>query len=359
MDEAFMGLPTFIWDNIFTIINTLVCGLIVAIFTSTFLKKKEERTRIAGVILEKRINSEQEILSYLEKELFKEEINIENSGKYDVEIIELLMEFNLPVPYGRNLQYAVVFKSMEKYGKFFYGFEEEIQKRKLWLDKAVREHLIFMQMYFANFNVIPLMVKKIPLPKGQELTDEQFANISDKLLLLLGAVCDAEINALVSKLEELIVNSVYKLDLRRPKNSILRNMMVNSDTKKIIKRMENRTILGLYRENIFQLIMQLVYTEKGIDIDSLENDEFDDFMKSSDPQTYNEIKDEFEQFKAMLEKIAEQEGVRIIRKDELDEYPGEYAVSLGDIVSKKKVDIKTTDELAKERNKKHKAKTKK
>lgn len=245
MDEAFMGLPTFIWDNIFTIINTLVCGLIVAIFTSTFLKKKEERTRIAGVILEKRINSEQEILSYLEKELFKEEINIENSGKYDVEIIELLMEFNLPVPYGRNLQYAVVFKSMEKYGKFFYGFEEEIQKRKLWLDKAVREHLIFMQMYFANFNVIPLMVKKIPLPKGQELTDEQFANISDKLLFLLGAVCDAEINALVSKLEELIVNSVYKLDLRRPKNSILRNMMVNSDTKKIIKRMENRTILGL------------------------------------------------------------------------------------------------------------------
>lgn len=41
MDEAFMGLPTFIWDNIFTIINTLVCGLIVAVFTSTFLKKRK------------------------------------------------------------------------------------------------------------------------------------------------------------------------------------------------------------------------------------------------------------------------------------------------------------------------------
>ena len=117
MDEVFMGLPTFIWDNIFTIINTLVCGLIVAIFTSTFLKKKEERTRIAGVILEKRINSEQEILSYLERELFKEEINIENSGKYDVEIIGLLKEFEFPVPYERNLQYAVVFKSMEKFGR--------------------------------------------------------------------------------------------------------------------------------------------------------------------------------------------------------------------------------------------------
>ena len=66
-----MGLPIFIWENIFTVINTLVCGLIVALFTSTFLKKKEERTRIAGVILEKRINSEQELLTYLEKKTFQ------------------------------------------------------------------------------------------------------------------------------------------------------------------------------------------------------------------------------------------------------------------------------------------------
>ena len=76
MHEEFLNLPAFIWENVFTVINTLVCGLIVAIFTSTFLRKWEERTRIAGVILEKRINSEQEILTYLEKELFKEEINI-------------------------------------------------------------------------------------------------------------------------------------------------------------------------------------------------------------------------------------------------------------------------------------------
>jgi len=80
MHEEFLNLPVFIWENVFTVINTLVCGLIVASFTSTFLKKREERTRIAGVILEKRINSEQEILTYLEKELFKEEINIKNSG---------------------------------------------------------------------------------------------------------------------------------------------------------------------------------------------------------------------------------------------------------------------------------------
>ena len=33
-------------------------------------------------------------------------------------------------------------------------FEEEFQKRRLWLDKEVREHLVFMQMYFSFFNII-------------------------------------------------------------------------------------------------------------------------------------------------------------------------------------------------------------
>ena len=231
MPEEFLGLPVFIWENIFTVFNTLVCGLLVAFFTSTFLKKKEERTRIAGVILEKRINSEQEILSYLEKQLFKEEINIENSSKYDMEITELLASFGLPVPYGGNVQYAVIFKDMAAFEKFFHGFEEEFQKRRLWLDKKVREHLVFMQMYFSFFNVIPLMVKRIPLPKGQELTDKEFANIMDRLLFLMGNVCDAEINALMSELDELIVSSVYKLDLKRPSKSVLRHRMANQDTK--------------------------------------------------------------------------------------------------------------------------------
>ena len=44
--EIINSIPEFMWNNIFLVISTLGCGLIVAFFTSTFLKKKEERTRI-------------------------------------------------------------------------------------------------------------------------------------------------------------------------------------------------------------------------------------------------------------------------------------------------------------------------
>lgn len=350
-----MGLPIFIWENIFTVINTLVCGLIVALFTFTFLKKKEERTRIAGVILEKRINSEQELLTYLEKQLFKEEINIENSSKYDVEITEFLSSFDLPVPYERNVQYAVVFKNMEAFEKFFRGFEEEFQKRRLWLDKEVREHLVFMQMYFSVFNIIPVMVKRIPLPKGKELTDEEFSELSDELLFLMGVVCDAEINSLLSELDELIVSSVYKLDLKRPSKSVLRNRMVNLDTKKLNKRLSEEMIPGVHHENIYDLIISMVYAKKGINPDEMSNEEYDEFVKSADPKAYEEIKEEFDEFKSFIKTIVEQEGLKIVPRSELENHPGEYAVSLKDILTQNNPGITTTDEFVKPKKKKVKS----
>ena len=178
-------IPEFMWNNIFTVINTLICGLIVAFFTSTFLKKKEERTRIGGVIVEKRINSEQEVLHFLERELFKEEINIENSSKYDFVFDEILKKYNLPTPYDGHMQYARIFTSPKFFNSFFHDFEDQIMNHKLWLDTKVKEHLVFMQLYFNIFNTIPLMIKRIPLPKGQELTDVEFKKIHRNLLFII------------------------------------------------------------------------------------------------------------------------------------------------------------------------------
>ena len=125
------------------------------IFTSTFLKKKEEHTRIAGVIVEKRINSEQEILHFLESELFKQEINMDNSSKDDYLFDELLKQFELPVPYDGHMQYARVFTKPKMFEDFFHKFEEQIMNHKLWLDTKVKEHLVFMQIYFSFFNTLP------------------------------------------------------------------------------------------------------------------------------------------------------------------------------------------------------------
>ena len=142
-----------------------------------------------------------------------------------------------------------------------------------------------MQIYFSFFNVIPVMIKKIPLPKDKELTDEEFSALSDEILFLMGVVCDAEINSLLSELDELIVSSVYKLDLKRPSKSVLRNRMVNLDTKKLNKRFTEEMIPGVYQTNIYGLVMSMVYAKKGINPDEMSNEEYDEFIKTKNKKT--------------------------------------------------------------------------
>lgn len=179
------------------------------------------------------------------------------------------------------------------------------------------------------------MIKRIPLPRGQELTDEEFEHVHKVLLLMLGHCCDNEINALMSELDDKIVDSVYKLELSRPKKSMMRDNMYNVDMKRCLKRFEKKTIPGTNREGIYGLIMAAVYQKKGIDKDSMTNEEYDEFLKSSMPRDYDDMKAEFEEFKKGVEKIAEESGVKIVSKKDLDKHPGMYAISLRDALEGK------------------------
>lgn len=341
------AVPEFMWDNVFTVINTLICGLIVASFTSTFLKKKEERTRIAGVIVEKRINSEQEVLHFLERELFKEEINIDNSSKFDFAFDELLKEYGLPVPYQGQMQYARIFTSRERFDKFYHELEDQIMNNKLWLDTKVREHLVFMQLYLNFFNMIPLMIKRIPLPKGKKLSDEEFDKVDHRLLLLLGHCCDAEINDLMSELDEKIVDSIYKLELSRPKKSLMRDNLLNVDMDRCMKRIQTKTIPGKYTHEIFKLIMDTVYQVKHIDTDKMSDEEYDEFLKSSMPQEYEQMKQEMGEFDEMLHEWAEKQGVKVVHKKDLADYPDMYGLSLKEALEGKEP-IRNIDRIVQE-----------
>ena len=176
-----------------------------------------------------------------------------------------------------------------------------------------------MQLYFAFFNTIPLMIKRIPLPKGKELTNEEFDRVHHRILLLMGHCCDSEINQLMSELDEKIVNSVYKLDLSRPKKSIMRDNMYNVDMDQCMKRFQQKTIPGIYQEPIFQLIMDFVYQEKGIHEDRMSGEEFEEFLKSSMPREYEQMKQERDAFEEMLKKTADECGVKIVRKSEREQ----------------------------------------
>ncbi len=206
---------------------------------------------------------------------------------------------------------------------------------KLWLDDRVKEHLVFMQIYFSFFNNIPLMIKRIPLPEGQELTDDEFNDLHSELLFIFGACCDAEINILMSELDEKIVDSVYKLDLSRPEKSIIRDNMYNVDMEKCLKRFNKKTIPGQHKEKIIKLIMDFVHLEKNIDVSRMRNEEYEEFFKASMPEEYQKCKNNIAAFEEELENIFKDEDIRIVSKEELDKYPEMFGISLQEILDGK------------------------
>lgn len=270
--ELFLSLPEFMWNGIFNIIVTLGAGLIIAFVTTFYLKKKDEITRVAGVILEKRVNTSQEILNYLEKLSFKKEFK--TGDEFD--LYKILKEYDFHLPYEPHLQYSEVFESMDNFREFFHGFENIIATNKLWLNTKVRDHLFFMQGYFANINALIIFTGRVPVPKEMALSVEDVNAIANSTILPIGITLDYEISELIAELETLIVDSVYNLDLERPKNTPVRNTFLNKDVKNIQKKLK-KTLLYTEQEKYASLISTAVYEYLG---EELTEEKFDTMMRN-------------------------------------------------------------------------------
>lgn len=262
--------PELVWQSLLSLLSTLIAGITIAFVTTFYLKKKDEVTRVAGVILEKRINSEQVILDFLEKASYSLELP---AGKSQ-DLYRLMTEHELELPHGKHLQYAQVFSSNESFQVFFREFEQQVSRHKLWLSKEVRFHLELMQAYFSWMNANLLMTQRVPLPLGSPLTAEENNKLSDKLILIQGISLDSEIKGFIAHLEVLMVDSIYHLRLNRVKHSMMRNGFLNRETKKMLKILDRQTLLGEQRAKMMALVITAVYGLKAIEPMDVDIDQF-------------------------------------------------------------------------------------
>lgn len=258
MAEEFWGLPRFMWEGIFNITVALGAGLIIAFVTTFYLKKKDEITRVAGLILEKRVSSCKDILNFFDS--LSQHMQL-NNGK-EAEWYMLLRNLGFKLPYGKLLQYSVAFSSPEKFRDFFNGLELLVTNNKLWLNKKVILHLNLIQGYFAQINALCVLMRRIPAPQRDTLTKEDWQKAEELFLLQLGIVLDNEINALLAELEVLLVDSIYRLDLKRPKKALTRNAFLNKDMLDMIRKLE-ASLLGVKKEDFLMLAILQVYAIKG------------------------------------------------------------------------------------------------
>lgn len=262
MNDLYLGYPVFIWQAVFNLASLLIAGLLIAFVTTFYLKRKDESIRVAGVILEKRVNAQHEILRYMEDSSQKLEMRQPAASAMK----EVMEDHGMVLPYSPYIQYADIFSSTDQYRSFFKDFEGLFAKHKLWLDLKVRHQMLLMQAYFAAINASLNMFNRLPLPAGVVLTPEKMEQLSSQLLLLLGAALDDEFNQLLIDLEVLMVNSIYKLDLSRPKKSFLAQRRENKEAKKVEHFLLKASLMGQYLPKIVVLSISLLEAKKGVEI---------------------------------------------------------------------------------------------
>jgi hypothetical protein len=135
-----------------------------------------------------------------------------------------------------------------------------------------------MQGYFAQINAYLVTMTRIPLPENKQLSDDEFKELASILLLQIGITLDHEVNGLLAHLETLIVESVYKLHLTRPRRSLTRNGMLNMDMIKIAKTLDRKTLWGTNKEKYFALLLSQICAYKDVD---LSESDFENMIKSA------------------------------------------------------------------------------
>lgn len=260
--QNYLGYPLFLWEGLLTLLSMLTVGLIIAFTTTFYLKKKDESTRVAGVILEKRIEAQHEILGFLEGHSQKYEM----PQKEAVPMRELLSDYDFALPHHPHIQYADVFASLDSYREFFNTFESLFSRYKLWLDKKVRHQMLLLQSYFTAINASLIVFNRIPLPAGVVLERQEMDDLGDRLLLILGIALDEEFNTLLMDLEVLLVRSIYKLDLTRPKRSVFEQRSKNKEARKIEHFLINKSLMGKSLPKIVILAMDIAAASKNVEL---------------------------------------------------------------------------------------------
>ena len=105
------------WEAGLQFLAVLLAGVILDLFASVYLKKRDGVTRLAGVIREKRVNSHQEILAFFEDATYTLQVPSDRAAP----LHELIQTSGMEALWGANLQYGEIFESSDK----FHGFQRK------------------------------------------------------------------------------------------------------------------------------------------------------------------------------------------------------------------------------------------
>lgn len=254
-EVIFLGLPDYVWSGIFSLLTTLIAGVVVATFTTAFLKKREEKIRVSGELFQRRVEAQSALSNFLIQRLVFETVE-----EKDADVLRLIGGVELADTHP-SPQRSIIFNSLDDSNRFLDEYRRLFFANKTWLDRRVRDQLLLIQYYLEAISGVWIYATKVPLPDGDSLSEEELGLIQSRVIRFIGVVADNDLNAMLGILDNEITRSVYTVDFRTPKKSW--NARCH---RKIIDVALHDTEFGDNFQQIMQIIIEEVMELKQIQL---------------------------------------------------------------------------------------------
>lgn len=245
-EKLFFAMPEFIWDNIFKLLITVMGTLLLALFTTFYLNKKNEIIRVTGLLLERRLDIYKDILRYFDQLSQKMYIPGKESN------LILLEKIGFDLPNGTKFEYSKVFESCSNFENYFSGLEKIILDNKLFLDDESVKELYYIQSYFATVNGLYVSINSFL--EVENVKPEEASDIKAKFLKSLGVILDDEVTEICIDLEKILVENIKNMQLKRRNDTYLRKNFFVDENGYVMSRLKDKIIFR-EKEKLFKLLV--------------------------------------------------------------------------------------------------------
>jgi hypothetical protein len=212
MYEMFSNLPPYIWEGLIAIVVTIVGGIIVGLFASNIMEKKNEVIRVEGLMIEKKLAVYEEIVKRIQMINTLVLIYSEQSEQ----ISALLHEAGLEIDTKKKdyNQVATVFTDAEKLSSSFLGFDQFVAQKRMYYDEEVYLATLVFQNYYSLFNRMIVMFNEQMIDCGVDVNSQPSKNAVNMMLEGLGMFLKDEFYGQSTKLESAIRNSINSISMK-------------------------------------------------------------------------------------------------------------------------------------------------
>lgn len=245
------NIPDYIWQELFHVIILAVSALIVAFATSWIFKRKDEVTRVEGVLLEKKL----EVYRQLSDRLLNfEELHQLSMSEAEL-AIKQLEENDLAIPQFLHIP-SFMLSGVDNMYEQLMAFDRFATENKIYYDDYTAWPIFVFQNYNTIFIRFHAMYRDGIVGVGFAMTEE-VKRVEDEMFIALGLLICTEWVQRVENLISSLQTSVNNLNLSHRKVPVYNYQMMTDPNGPMMSELKT-SILMQERDKIMNLITSYV-----------------------------------------------------------------------------------------------------